>query len=103
VVAKDVADETADGGSGYTEAPGMNGMVAAGASSYEEACLYDLNSDPYELQNLIDYTSHEEVAGILREKLLAAMERAGEEKPEIKIIPKIKKSQRKVTSAEAHE
>lgn len=101
VVAKDVDDKTAGGDSGYAEAPGMNGMVAAGASSYEEACLYDLISDPYELQNLIDYTSHEEVAGILRDKLLAAMERAGEEKPEIRIIPKIKKSQRKVTEAEA--
>ena len=81
----------------------MNGMAASGSSFYKEAFLYDLKSDPYELQNLIDYKSHTIVADILRDKLLAAMEQAGEERPEIKIVPKIVESQRKVTHAEAQE
>ena len=58
-------------------APGKSGKTSKGANLYEEDCLYDLKSDPYELQNLIDYASHKEVADILREKLLAAMKRAG--------------------------
>lgn len=87
----------------YPEAAGMDGKAAPGAEVYTEACLYDLKSDPYELQNLIDHASHAGVAGILREKLLVAMERAGEKRPQIRIIPKDRLSQRKVTGAEANE
>ncbi len=85
----------------YVEAPGMDGKAAPCAGVYGEAFLYDLKSDPYELQNLIEYASHEQVADILREKLLSAMERAGEDRPEIRIVPKTVESQRKVTDAEA--
>ena len=103
ITAKDPVSEPELTGGKYVEAPGMDGKEAPGASAYEEACLYDLKSDPYELQNLIDHASHEAVANILREKLLKAMERAGEQRPQIRIIPKDKPSQRKVTDAETNE
>lgn len=82
-------------------APGRKGTSRKSARQYEEDCLYDLASDPYELQNLIGYASHKEVAGILREKLLAAMTAAGEPAPEIRAKARRKRSQRVVTPAEA--
>ncbi len=81
-------------------APDQDGKAGPGADLYEEDCLYDLESDPYELQNLIGYASHKPVAEHLRSKLLAAMKRAGEPKPEIRINQEAKKSQRKVTRQE---
>lgn len=65
-------------------APNLDGKKYADSDSYEEANLYDLYSDPYELQNLIECKSHAAVAAHLKKKLLAAMERAGESRPEIK-------------------
>ena len=29
------------------------------SDEYEEYCLYDLENDPHELDNLVDYKSHE--------------------------------------------
>lgn len=40
------------------------------ADVYEEQFLYDLQTDPYELHNLIGYQSHKKVAAQLRERLL---------------------------------
>ncbi len=48
------------------------------SDTYAEDSLYDLWIDPSELCNLIDYTSHREVAAALRRKLLRKMEEAGE-------------------------
>lgn len=77
-----------------------DGQTQSSSDAYDEAFLYDLESDPYELQNLIDCESHDEVAGILREKLLAAMERAGEKRPEVRLATRDRKTQRKVSAAE---
>ncbi|MDQ8198944.1 sulfatase-like hydrolase/transferase [Pelagicoccus enzymogenes] len=77
-----------------------DGQTQSSSDAYDEAFLYDLESDPYELQNLIDCESHDEVAGILREKLLAAMERAGEKRPEVRLATRDRKTQRKVSVAE---
>ncbi|MBD5780655.1 sulfatase-like hydrolase/transferase [Pelagicoccus sp. NFK12] len=77
-----------------------DGQTQSSSDAYDEAFLYDLESDPYELQNLIDCESHDEVAGILRVKLLAAMERAGEKRPEVRLATRDRKTQRKVSAAE---
>ncbi|MEX0323056.1 MAG: sulfatase-like hydrolase/transferase [Puniceicoccaceae bacterium] len=84
-------------------APGLDGKSGPGADLYEEAELYDLKSDPYELQNLISHASHKEVADVLREKLLKAMKKAGEPIPKIRVKQKRQNSQRVVTTAEAKE
>jgi arylsulfatase A-like enzyme len=53
----------------------------ASADEYHEAYLYDLQSDPYELVNLIGKESHLEVANLLRQRLLNRMQKAGEAPP----------------------
>ena len=50
--------------------------------------LYDLEHDPYELQNLIHSKAHEGVCRVLGEKLKKLMAEAGE--GEISIIPQEK-------------
>ena len=64
-------------------APNADGWDDAAADVYEEQYLYDLSVDPYELNNLIDYVSHKEVAAELRERLLERIEAAGESRPVI--------------------
>ena len=51
---------------------------------YVEQYLYDLDTDPYELRNLIGWPSHAQVANICRGRLLQRMQEAGELVPEIK-------------------
>ncbi len=53
------------------------------AERYEESCLYDLQSDPYELCNLIGEDPHKKVCEHLRSRLIERMVRAGEPEPEI--------------------
>ena len=53
------------------------------ADTMQETFLYDLYSDPHELNNLIDLASHRELAESLRGRLLARLEAAGEPIPEI--------------------
>ncbi len=50
-------------------APGKDGWVDSGADHFVESHLYDLQSDPYELTNLVGYRSHEAVAEDLRDRL----------------------------------
>ncbi|MHB1156575.1 MAG: sulfatase-like hydrolase/transferase [Phycisphaerales bacterium] len=56
---------------------------AGGAHTYIETYLYDLLYDPYELQNLVNYPSHQKVRDVMRQRLLRRMEQAGEKKPNI--------------------
>jgi arylsulfatase A-like enzyme len=60
-----------------------NGGTESSSDSYSEDYLYDLNTDPYELQNLIEYQSHGPVCDHLRKKLIAEMQKAGEAIPTI--------------------
>ncbi len=53
------------------------------AERYEEAYLYDLHADPYELNNLIDSRRHKIVCDHLRQRLIARMVEAGEPEPQI--------------------
>jgi arylsulfatase A-like enzyme len=73
---------------------------AANAANYREDCLYDLESDPYELTNLIGYSSHAEVTRIMRERLLKRMIAAGETAPTIEPAPVQPGGQRQVTARE---
>ena len=60
-----------------------DGETESRADQYTENYLYDLHSDPYELQNLIGFASHNPVKAHLKEKILRAMERAGESRTKI--------------------
>lgn len=54
-----------------------------GSDQYVETFLYDLEHDPYELNNLVGYTSHRKVADVLMERLKRRMAEAGELVPVI--------------------
>lgn len=55
----------------------------SGSMEYTETFLYDLEHDPYELHNLINSKSHENVCKVLAEKLKKLMVEAGEKEPVI--------------------
>ncbi|MFI5690411.1 sulfatase-like hydrolase/transferase [Kribbella sp. NPDC051586] len=57
----------------YVHAPSAGDVPAA--DTYVERALYDLDADPYELDNLIDSVNHQEIASGLREQLLAEIAR----------------------------
>ncbi|TVQ23106.1 MAG: arylsulfatase, partial [Spirochaetaceae bacterium] len=66
-------------------APGTagNGDVEPWAPEMQETFLYDLYSDPYEIQNLVQLQSHRALCDRLRERLLKRMVEAGEQAPVI--------------------
>ena len=84
------------------DAPEAHGKGVAGADEYEEQYLYDLQVDPYELNNLIGLNSHREVAQIMKARLLRRMEAAGETPPRIIEAPEGRTGQRTVNVEEAH-
>lgn len=55
----------------------------AAAGSYREACLYDLENDPYELVNLAGMSTFRAVADEMRDRLLARILEVEGERPEI--------------------
>ena len=54
---------------------------------YVEESLYDLQTDPYELTNLIGFDSHREIADVLRQRLIRSIQTAGEKTPQIDTSP----------------
>ncbi|EST36907.1 hypothetical protein N566_15760 [Streptomycetaceae bacterium MP113-05] len=62
-------------------APDAHPWHDSSAARYVETELYDLDADPYELDNLAGLSSHREVADALRKALLRWMTRAGEAEP----------------------
>jgi arylsulfatase A-like enzyme len=64
-------------------APEANGWLDANSDTYTEEFLYDLEADPYELNNLIGWDSHGEVAAVMRKRLLHHMAAACEAPPTI--------------------
>jgi arylsulfatase A-like enzyme len=54
-----------------------------GASRYTEQYLYDLQADPYELNNLVHHETYTETRALLKASLLRRMSEAGEDEPEI--------------------
>lgn len=83
------------------DAPQKHGGKDAGSDRYVEQYLYDLEYDPYELTNLVDADSHEQVRVVMRERLIRRMVEAGEAIPVIEPCGTVTKyNQRRVTEAE---
>ncbi len=82
------------------DAPGSS-REDSGSDRYVEQYLYDLQADPYELQNLAGLRSHEAVAAAMRERLIRRMLEAGEEAPAIEPVPAQESGQRGVSEEEA--
>jgi len=60
-----------------------HGWLDMDSDTYAEDYLYDLQNDPYELTNLIGLYSHQQVAEVMRERLLRRMQEVGETAPKI--------------------
>lgn len=75
----------------------------AGATDYTETHLYDLRSDPYELENLAGLDSHAALCRRLAERLTARMVAAGEAAPVIRPAPPRPGGQRRVNDREFEE
>jgi arylsulfatase A-like enzyme len=84
-------------------APDLHGGKHSCSDTYTEECLYDLESDPYELRNLIGYESHQKVAEVMRERLLRRMREAGEDEPKIIPAEPVRSGQRRVSEEEAYQ
>jgi arylsulfatase A-like enzyme len=76
------------------DAPDKAGWRDPGSDHYVEQYLYDLDSDPYELQNLVGQEALAEVAADLRRRLIARMVAAGEAAPTIEPAPAVASGQR---------
>jgi arylsulfatase A-like enzyme len=59
-------------------APDKDGRTDIGSSAYVEEYLYDLQADPYELNNLCSREEYRQVAEELQDRLLRRMVQAGE-------------------------
>ena len=64
-------------------APGLHGGAQPGAERYVEDCLYDLEADPHELNNLAASPAHAAVRDELAARLKRRMVAAGEREPVI--------------------
>jgi arylsulfatase A-like enzyme len=78
------------------DAPDKHGWNDSGSDRYVEQYLYDLDSDPYELQNLIEVDACRDAADKLRERLIARMVAVGEVAPVIESPPNRPQGQRAV-------
>ncbi len=65
-------------------APDKNGWKDAGSLVYNEDCLYDLENDPYELNNLVSDPDYIEIRKELAKTLKKNMRQAGEKEVQIK-------------------
>ena len=68
-------------------ASGKDPRQDSASERYIEGHLYDLLTDPYELENLVGLESHCEVKKVMRRRLMRRMVEAGETEPEIESIP----------------
>ena len=64
-------------------APDKDGYKDSGSDRYVEEYLYDLQADPYELNNLVGISTYREVKEVLKQRLIRRMVQAGEAAPEI--------------------
>jgi arylsulfatase A-like enzyme len=58
-----------------------NPVSLPAAENYVDECLYDLKADPWEITNLVGYTSHADVVRVMRERLARRMVEIGEVSP----------------------
>jgi arylsulfatase A-like enzyme len=80
-----------------------NGWEAPDSDHYQEEFLYDLQADPYELHNRIGLESHQEVAAVLRERLIRRLVAAGEKEPTFSLAPSKPSFQFHVSAEEAQQ
>lgn len=79
-------------------APQAHPVKDSGSASYVEQCLYDLQADPYELNNLAGSEAHAPLCEKLRARLVARMVQAGEAAPTIEAAATtIPRGQRRVS------
>ena len=83
-------------------APDKRGWSDPDSDTYVEAHLYDLESDPYELCNLISYDAYDAVKQVMRDRLIRRMVEAGETAPTITPAPTQVSGQRHVQPDEAY-
>ena len=76
------------------------GMDFDGAT-YDEAYLYDLQSDPYELTNLIDNDAYTAVRERMRDRLVRRMKEIGEAEPNIQPVEPQRSGQHSLHPGEA--
>jgi arylsulfatase A-like enzyme len=81
-------------------APDKLGEEDPASDHYTEEFLYDLQADPYEMANLIGLESHQEVAAVMRQRLIRRMAAAGEAVPTITTAPPRRSGQRRVLPGE---
>ena len=81
-------------------APDADGLKDAGACTYHETHLYDLEVDPHELRNLVGSQAHRELCDRLAARLLARMVAVGEEPPTIVPAEPVGSGQAFITEAE---
>ena len=77
-----------------------DGGTESSSDTYQEEYLYDLKTDPYELQNLIEYQSHGPLCDLLKDKLIREMNKAGEDTPNIVQKERVLSGQRKLFDRE---
>ena len=81
------------------DAPGESGL---GSDTYVEQYLYDLQADPYELNNLVGHQSHAGVAEVMSQRLVRRMREAGEDEPMIEHVEVRGSGQRTVSEKERY-
>lgn len=80
--------------------PTKNPFKYSSSDHYIEEFLYDLESDPYELTNLIGFKSHQEVSKRLKERLLCKIKEIENETPTIESASLKESGQRKILATE---
>ena len=81
------------------DAPGESGLSS---DTYVEQYLYDLQADPYELNNLVGHQSHAGVAEVMSQRLVRRMREAGEDEPKIEHAEVRGSGQRTVSEKERY-
>jgi len=82
-------------------APDADPWNDTGSPHYVETELYDLDSDPHELENLAGLASHRRLCDVLGTRIARLMVSAGEVSPQITPAPSRAPGQRTVSSADA--
>ncbi|OUC07687.1 hypothetical protein RY27_13415 [Litorilinea aerophila] len=85
------------------DAPDKHGSRDPGSERYVEQYLYDLESDSYELVNLVELDAFDAAKAELRERLIRRMVAAGEPAPLIEPASSQPSGQRRPSIAQVRE
>lgn len=81
-------------------APHLHGWHASNSEHYVEDMLYDLQADPYELNNLIALDTYRSVADALKQRLIARLVEIGEPLPVIDSAESVPGGNRRISIEE---